>query len=260
MWLFKITCSTGEYGAVFHSLETISVRLAMAATCILWGWSIGDITVLQRERAQLCFAETHPHFRMGAFWSHCKKILNPLGWMPLYSSIFPHDLHGRRKTCDFKFLAFRSFQQALPLSQQDRLLNLTDKASNHLSFVFDIKAHFCTDVWLHWQVFPPPPRVFPPPLWYTRFCLTVFEFAFTWKRGPLLQKYWLPRNGHENAAFCVLFHAVGTILELQRMFEHSNIIRLRFSRTNFFYERTFVDARWSVFGAHIAEQSFGRGL
>ena len=44
------------------------------------------------------------------------------------------------------------------------------------------------------------------------------------------------------------------------MFEHSNIIRLRFSRTNFFYERTFVDARWSVFGAHIAERSFGRGL
>ena len=49
-------------------------------------------------------------------------------------------------------------------------------------------------------------------------------------------------------------------LELQRMFEHSNIIRLRFSRTNFFYERTFVDARWSVFGVHIAERSFGRGL
>ena len=45
------------------------------------------------------------------------------------------------------------------------------------------------------------------------------------------------------------------------MFEHSNIIRLRFSRTNFFYERTFVDARHgSVFGAHIAERSFGRGL
>ena len=44
------------------------------------------------------------------------------------------------------------------------------------------------------------------------------------------------------------------------MFEHSNIIRLRFSRTNFFYERTFVDARWSVFGVHIAERSFGRGL
>ena len=49
-------------------------------------------------------------------------------------------------------------------------------------------------------------------------------------------------------------------LELQRMFEHSNIIRLRFSRTNFFYERTFVDARWSVFGVHTAERSFGRGL
>ena len=44
------------------------------------------------------------------------------------------------------------------------------------------------------------------------------------------------------------------------MFEHSNIIRLRFSRTNFFYERTFVDARWSVFGAHVAERSFRRGL
>ena len=44
------------------------------------------------------------------------------------------------------------------------------------------------------------------------------------------------------------------------MFEHSNIIRLRFSRTNFFYERTFADARWSVFGAHIAERGFGRGL
>ena len=43
------------------------------------------------------------------------------------------------------------------------------------------------------------------------------------------------------------------------MFEHSNIIRLRFSRTNFFYERTFVDALWSVFGTHIAERSFGRG-
>ena len=28
-------------------------------------------------------------------------------------------------------------------------------------------------------------------------------------------------------------------LELQRMFEHSNIIRLRFSRTNFFHEQTF---------------------
>ena len=55
-------------------------------------------------------------------------------------------------------------------------------------------------------------------------------------------------------------HETGGILELQRMFEHSNIIRLRFSRTNFFYERTFVDARWSVFGAHIAERSFGRGL
>ena len=49
-------------------------------------------------------------------------------------------------------------------------------------------------------------------------------------------------------------------VELQRMFEHSTIIRLRLSRTNFFYERTFVDARWSVFGAHIAERSFGRGL
>ena len=44
------------------------------------------------------------------------------------------------------------------------------------------------------------------------------------------------------------------------MFEHSNIIRLRFSRTNFFYERTFVDARWSVFGAHVAARSFGRGF
>ena len=41
------------------------------------------------------------------------------------------------------------------------------------------------------------------------------------------------------------------------MFEHSNIIRLRFSRTNFFYERTFVDARWSIFGSNIAERSFG---
>ena len=51
-----------------------------------------------------------------------------------------------------------------------------------------------------------------------------------------------------------------TALELQRMFEHSIIIRLRFSRTNFLYERTFVDARWSVFGARIAERSFGRGL
>ena len=39
------------------------------------------------------------------------------------------------------------------------------------------------------------------------------------------------------------------------MFEHSNIIRLRFSRTNFFHERTFVDTRWSIFGAHIAVQS-----
>ena len=42
-------------------------------------------------------------------------------------------------------------------------------------------------------------------------------------------------------------------LELQRMFEHSNIIRLRFSRTNFFHERTFVDARWSIFGSKSAE-------
>ena len=47
------------------------------------------------------------------------------------------------------------------------------------------------------------------------------------------------------------------VVELQRMFEHSNIIRLRFSRTNFFYERTFVDARWSIFGSNIAERSFG---
>ena len=46
-------------------------------------------------------------------------------------------------------------------------------------------------------------------------------------------------------------------LELQRMFEHSNIIRLRFSRTNFFCERTFVDAHWSIFGSHFAERSFG---
>ena len=43
------------------------------------------------------------------------------------------------------------------------------------------------------------------------------------------------------------------LLELQRMFEHSNIIRLRFSRTNFFHERTFVDARWSIFGSKSAE-------
>ena len=43
------------------------------------------------------------------------------------------------------------------------------------------------------------------------------------------------------------------------MFEHSNIIRLRFSRTNFFYKRTFVEG-WSVFGVHIAERSFGHGL
>ena len=41
------------------------------------------------------------------------------------------------------------------------------------------------------------------------------------------------------------------------MFEHSNIIRLRVSRTNFFCERTFVDARWSIFGSHIAERSSG---
>ena len=41
------------------------------------------------------------------------------------------------------------------------------------------------------------------------------------------------------------------------MFEHSNIIRLRFSRTNFFYERTFVVARWSIFGSNSAERSFG---
>ena len=41
--------------------------------------------------------------------------------------------------------------------------------------------------------------------------------------------------------------------ELQRMFEHSNIIRLRFSRTNFFHERTFVDARWFIFGSKSAE-------
>ena len=33
--------------------------------------------------------------------------------------------------------------------------------------------------------------------------------------------------------------------------------RLRFSRTNFFYEWTFVDARWSVFGSHVVERSFG---
>ena len=42
-------------------------------------------------------------------------------------------------------------------------------------------------------------------------------------------------------------------LELQRMFEHSNIIRLRFSRTNFFNERTFVVARWFIFGSKSAE-------
>ena len=41
------------------------------------------------------------------------------------------------------------------------------------------------------------------------------------------------------------------------MFEHSIIIRLRFSRTNFFHERRFVGARWSIFGSHIAERSFG---
>ena len=44
------------------------------------------------------------------------------------------------------------------------------------------------------------------------------------------------------------------------MFEHSIIIRLRFSRTNFFYERTFVDARWSVFGARICTAERSRGL
>ena len=40
-----------------------------------------------------------------------------------------------------------------------------------------------------------------------------------------------------------------SLVELQRMFEHSNIIRLRFSRTTFFYERTFVVAR-GLFLAH----------
>ena len=55
----------------------------------------------------------------------------------------------------------------------------------------------------------------------------------------------------------ILQHFQMYTLELQRMFEHSNIIRLRFSRTNFFYERTFVGARWSIFGSHIAERSFG---
>ena len=65
----------------------------------------------------------------------------------------------------------------------------------------------------------------------------------------------------DRTARAVISRTIGClVLELQRMFEHSNIIRLRFSRTNFFYERTFVDARWSVFGAHIAERSFGRGL
>ena len=54
------------------------------------------------------------------------------------------------------------------------------------------------------------------------------------------------RSGIDRSIVCCVYH----VLELQRMFEHSNIIRLRFSRTNFFYERTFVDARWSVFLAH----------
>ena len=36
------------------------------------------------------------------------------------------------------------------------------------------------------------------------------------------------------------------------MFEHSNIIRLRFSRTNFFYERTFVDVVMTPVGLFLA--------
>ena len=47
------------------------------------------------------------------------------------------------------------------------------------------------------------------PLGDPRFRLSAFESTFPWKWDTVLQNTNLPSNGHENAAFCVLFPAVG---------------------------------------------------
>ena len=49
----------------------------------------------------------------------------------------------------------------------------------------------------------------PPPLGDPRFRVRAFEFALAWKWDPVVQNTNLPSSGHENVAFCVLFHAVG---------------------------------------------------
>ena len=79
------------------------------------------------------------------------------------------------------------------------------KASNQLVFVFAKKrAHFWTRVWLRLRL-----RESSPPVGDPRFRLSAFELAFTWKWDPVLESTNLPSNDNENAAFCVLFHAVG---------------------------------------------------
>ena len=79
------------------------------------------------------------------------------------------------------------------------------KASNQLLFVFAKKrALFWTRVWLRLRL-----RGSSPPVGDPRFRLSAFDLAFTWKWDPVLESTNLPSNGHENAAFWVLFHAVG---------------------------------------------------
>ena len=70
------------------------------------------------------------------------------------------------------------------------------------------RAHLWTRVWLRLRLLesspphPPPPSETPVLVW-------VRLSNFTWKWDPVLESTNLPSNGHENAAFCVLFHAVG---------------------------------------------------
>ena len=155
----------------------------------------------------LRLAKTGPLFHVVAFWSRFKKFCfhskNKLCAFP----IFGLSCVKRRPTHVFIILTSRSFRTNSPFALSSTMSTTKPlrKLAIYFFFVFSKKrVLFWTRVWLRLRL-----RESSPPLGDPRFRLSAFESTFPWKRDTVHQNTNLPSNGHENAAFRVLFPAVG---------------------------------------------------
>ena len=146
---------------------------------------------------------------MFAFWSRFRKFCfhskNKFCAFPIF------DLSCCEKTTNSRFhiFGFQELSKKLSFGTEQSMSTtkrLSKLAINNFYFFAKKRVHFWARVWLRLHLRESSP---PPPLGDPRFRLSAFESTFTWKRDTVLQNTNLPSNGHENAAFCVLFLAMG---------------------------------------------------